>query len=148
MIQDEVTDAADDAIEAAELDEGPEPTPVDLEAAQAAETRELVAEEAEPRELEETPSLAETIGDTVAATVADDDDVWEEVDEPPEPATRLATSFPRPTRAPSRTTGGGHRRGRRGLRDALRAGACARVRRRLRRPNRTSGGRHRGDARG
>ena len=96
VIQDEVTDTVDDAIEAAELDEGPEPTPLDLDAAQAAETRELVAEEAEPRELEETPSLAETIGDTVAATVADDDDVWEEVDEPPGAQPRVS-----PPRSPA-----------------------------------------------
>jgi chromosome partitioning protein len=96
MIQGEVTGAVEDAIEAAELDEGPEPMPDDVEAAQVAETSQLVAEETEPRELEESPSLAETIGDTVAATVADDDDVWEEVDEP-------ATTQPRvsPPRSPA-----------------------------------------------
>ncbi len=89
-IQAEVTVAVDDAIVAAETDEGPALTPADVEASQAEETEERVADEAEPRELEETPSLAETIGETVAATVADDDDVWEEVDEPPTAPPRVS----------------------------------------------------------
>ncbi len=42
------------------------------------------------------------------------DDLWEEADEPPTaPLARLSAPVPRPTRPPSRTTGRGHRRGRR-----------------------------------
>jgi chromosome partitioning protein len=96
VIQEEVTGAVEDVIEGAELDEGPEPAPDDVEADQAAETLELVAEEAEPRELEESPSIPETLGATVAATMADDDDVWEEVDEPPTAQPRVS-----PPRSPA-----------------------------------------------
>jgi chromosome partitioning protein len=94
-VQDEIAEAVDGAIEAAELDEGPEPSPIDREAAQAAETEELVREEAEPRELEELPSLADAIGPPVAEPL-DDDDVWEEVDEPPAAPARVS-----PPRSPA-----------------------------------------------
>jgi len=70
------------AIAAADLDEGPDPSPSDVEAAQADEIEELLREEAEPRELEESPSIADAAGEaTPAPVVEDDDDVWEEVDE-------------------------------------------------------------------
>ena len=113
LVQDEVAEDVEMAVEAAELDEGPEPGPADVEAVQRDEIDEILREEAEPRELEESPSITEAIGDAGTMPAADEDDVWEEVDEP------LDATLPRPTRAPSRATGGGHRRGRCRLRDAL-----------------------------
>jgi chromosome partitioning protein len=94
VIQEEVTGAVEGALEAAEQDEGPEPTPDDVDAAQTAETQELEAEAAEPRELEEIPSIPETLGE--ATPVADEDDVWEEVDEPSAPRSRVS-----PPRSPA-----------------------------------------------
>jgi chromosome partitioning protein len=97
VIQDEVTEAVDEALEAAELEDGPELLPGGVEAAQAAETEELLREEAEPRELEESPPIAEAIGETTTPSIDDDDeDVWEEVDEPSAASPRVS-----PPRSPA-----------------------------------------------
>jgi chromosome partitioning protein len=94
-MQDEVTETVDEAIEVAELEEGPEPTGDDVEAGQASELEERSREAAEPREIEESPPIVEAIGEA-AAPAADEDDVWEEVDESPVPPPRVS-----PPRSPA-----------------------------------------------
>ncbi len=83
QIQDEVVEVVEATIDAAELDEGPAPSAEEIVAADAGRQ----SEEADARELEETPSVAQALGDPPPD---DDDDVWEEVDEPPPAVPRVS----------------------------------------------------------